>query len=50
MTLIHGFIPMALIPHGMQTLANVINLNISEWSSITLTPLKDSHLPKDALD
>jgi hypothetical protein len=35
---------------GMQTLADVINLNISKWSSITLAPLKNSHLPKDALD
>lgn len=50
MTLVHGLIPVTLVTHGVQTLANVVDLNIGERGSIALAPLEDCNLPEDALD
>ena len=50
MTLVHCLIPMALVTHGVQSLADVINLNIRKRSGIAFTPLEDSNLPENALD
>mmetsp|Transcript_10927 Transcript_10927/g.19942 ORF Transcript_10927/g.19942 Transcript_10927/m.19942 type:complete len:225 (-) Transcript_10927:2758-3432(-) len=50
MTLVHGFIPMALISHGMQTFTNVIHLDIGEWSGISLAALEHGNLSKNTFN
>jgi len=50
MTLVHGLVSMTLIPHGMQPLADIVHLDISERGSITFASLKHSHLSQDTFN
>jgi hypothetical protein len=50
MALVHGFISVALVTHRMETLTDVINLDIRERCGIALATLENCNLPQNTLN
>mmetsp|Transcript_10986 Transcript_10986/g.16053 ORF Transcript_10986/g.16053 Transcript_10986/m.16053 type:complete len:238 (-) Transcript_10986:1894-2607(-) len=49
-TLIHVLVPVLLIAHGMEAVANIFDRNISKGRRVTFASLEDNHLSKNTLN